>query len=247
MQNEKVQVNLGEGVTKAEVIFRETKEVNELPVLAAIPPELSGTIATVYEFLLKRSDQPDQINQKRCHILVGRLNMDIVLIVNENDPYLRGKVVGKLELHPKLKEFGINSNKNWEPNELGQFIKMNRAFFADKTANMALVTQLKNFNATVNTIIQKQKSEKGDFADNYSGIVTGNLPDSFFIDLPIFKGSQVEHIEVEFYASIDGRDVKLQLFSAGANEVIEATRDTIIDEQLNYIKALAPDIAIIEQ
>jgi hypothetical protein len=29
--------------------------------------------------------------------------------------------------------------------------------------------------------------------------------------------------------------------------VIEATRDTIIDEQLNFIKALAPAIAIIEQ
>ena len=48
---------------------------------------------------------------------------------------------------------------------------MNRAFFPDKTANMKLVTELKNFEATVNSKVEKQKSEKGDFKDNYSGVV----------------------------------------------------------------------------
>ena len=37
--------------------------------------------------------------------------------------------------------------------ELGLFFKMNRAFFADKSENMALVTTLMNFTADVNEVI----------------------------------------------------------------------------------------------
>ena len=60
---------------------------------------------------------------------------------------------------------------------------MNRAFFPDKTANMKLVTELKNFEATVNSKVEKQKSEKGDFKDNYSGVVMSNLPEAFTLSL----------------------------------------------------------------
>ena len=81
---------------------------------------------------------------------------------------------------------------------------------------MKLVTELKNFEATVNSKVEKQKSEKGDFKDNYSGVVMSNLPEAFTLQIPIFKGMPAETIEVEFYASVNGRDVTLQLVSPGA-------------------------------
>lgn len=166
---------------------------------------------------------------------------------NENDEYTTGRVVGRLSQHPKFSEFGINTGKGWEPNELGQFFKMNRAFFPDKTANMKLVTELKNFEATVNSKVEKQKSEKGDFKDNYSGVVMSNLPEAFTLQIPIFKGMPAETIEVEFYASVNGRDVTLQLVSPGACQLLEDLRDRIIDVQVARIRELSPEIAIIEQ
>lgn len=54
-------------------------------------------------------------------------------------------------------------------------------------------------------------------------------------------------IEVEFYASVNGRDVTLQLVSPGACQLLEDLRDRIIDEQVTRIRELAPEMAIIEQ
>lgn len=54
MENEKLQVVLGQGVTKAELVVREVSEVNELEVKAPIKVDLSGTIGAPLEFLTKR-------------------------------------------------------------------------------------------------------------------------------------------------------------------------------------------------
>ena len=203
-ENKKVVVNLPQGTTKAEITVREGAAYR---VLDPKPPRKnrpSGVIGAPVEFLEKRLSEADQIDPKRCHVLVDREKVCITLVTNENDEYTTGRVVGRLSQHPKFSEFGINAGKGWEPNELGQFFKMNRAFFPDKTANMKLVTELKNFEATVNSKVEKQKSEKGDFKDNYSGVVMSNLPEAFTLQIPIFKGMPAETIEVEFYASVNG-------------------------------------------
>lgn len=246
MQNEKLQIVTGDK-EKTEVVIREVTTVNELSVQSPLKINLEGVITAPLEFLTQRLDQADQINQKRCHVLVNREKLFIRLNICENDFYTHGSVIGTLEQHPKFKEFGINQNKNWDPVELGQFCKMNRAFFVDKSANMELVTKLKSFEADIQSKIEKKKTEKGDFADNYSGAVTSNLPGAFKLKIPLFKGLPAEEIEVEFYASVNGREVRLQLFSPGASQATEEIRDKIIDEQITAIRKLAPSIAIIEQ
>lgn len=179
-ENKKVVVNLPEGTTQAEIIVREGEAPAVLDPKAPVKIDLSGVIGAPVEFLELRRYDSEQINPLRCHVLVDREQVSITLITNEDDEYRRGRIVGKLTTHPKFSEFGINAGKGWEPNELGQFFKMNRAFFPDKTANMKLVTELKNFEATVNSKVEKQKSEKGDFKDNYSGVVMSNLPEAFY-------------------------------------------------------------------
>lgn len=247
MENEKMQINLASGQEKAEIIIRETNVVNELPIKAPIKLDITGTIGAVAQFLYKRNKEIEQITQERCMVLVDREKMTLTLITNEHDEYLRGKVTGKLMTHPKFIEFGINTGKTWEPNELGQFMKMNRAFFADKTENMSLVTQLKNFEAKINSNVEKQKSENGSFSDNYSAVVTSNLPGTFKLNIPIFKGNPAEMLEVEFYAAINGRTVLLQLFSPGACQALEDLRDSVIDAEIEEIQSMTPGIAIIEQ
>ena len=246
-ENKKVVVNLPEGTTQAEVIVREGEAPAVLDPKAPVKIDITGVIGAPAEFLEKRMCEDDQINPYRCHVLVDREKVSITLITNENDEYTTGRVVGLLSQHPKFAEFGINAGKGWEPNELGQFFKMNRAFFPDKAANMKLVTELKNFEATVNSRIEKQKSEKGDFKDNYSGVVMSNLPEAFTLQIPIFKGMPAETIEVEFYASVNGREVLLQLVSPGACQLLEDLRDRIIDAQVTAIRTLSSAIVIIEQ
>ena len=245
-ENKKIVVNAMPGVT--ELVIREGEAPAQLPILPAVKIAIAGTISSPAEFLTHRREDKIQVNPLRCHVLVSRENLSITLVMNEHDPYIRGIVEGELKAHPKFEQFGINTGKNWDPNELGQYFKMNRAFFQDKTENMKLVSDLKGFVAKVNTTIEKQKEENGSFADNYSGVVSSNLPgDVHPARVSSFKGFAAEEIEVEFYASVNGREVKLQLWSPGANQVLEEIRDKILDREIEEIKALVPEIVIIEQ
>lgn len=78
MENEKMQVNFAPGITEATLRVIELHEENELPVLEPDKVELAGTIGSVHEFLLKRISEKEQINQKRCYILVDRERMPLL-------------------------------------------------------------------------------------------------------------------------------------------------------------------------
>lgn len=245
MQNEKLQINLAPEMAKAELVLREGEAPKELDPKAPIKTKLNGVIGAVVEYLQKRIDT-GQFAQKDCHILVNRDKVEITLITNESDEYRRGEIIGKLAYNPKFIEFGINANKVWTPTELGLFIKMNRAFFADRSENMRLVSCLMNFTADVNNKIERAVKENGNRTDNFAQVVNSNLPESFTIQMPIFKGMQSEIIEVETFAQVDGREVSFILLSPGAQATLEDLRDKVIDEQLEQIREIAPEIAIIE-
>ena len=245
MQNEKLQINFAPGMAKAELVLREGVAPKELDPKAHVKTLLNGVIGAVVEYLTKRINT-GQFAQKDCHILVNRENIEITLIINEADEYKRGEIVGKLGYNPKFVEFGINGGKVWTPTELGMFIKMNRAFFADRAENMKLVSCLMNFTADVNNKIDRAVKENGNRTDNFAQVVNSNLPESFTIQMPIFKGMQPETIEVETFAQVNGREVAFVLLSPGAQAMLEDLRDKVIDEQLKQIREIAPEIAIIE-
>lgn len=225
-----------------EVVLRE----GEAPI-ALDPKELervviSGTIDAPFRWLEKRVEL---INQKATNIIVNRDKMGLALTIDETS-YYQTEINGFLQASKEMVEFGINTEKRWEPIKLSKFIKMHRAFFTDKSQNMMLVSTLKNFKAKVNQDIERSKEENGSKVDNYSQVVDSNLPKSFKLNIPLFKGFSCEEIEVEIYADVDGRDVSLSLVSAGANEAIEEYKNKVIDEQLGAIRQIAPDIVIIE-
>ena len=226
-----------------EVIIREGAAPKVLDPKAPVKMNVNGTINAPFEYLSKRIDC---INQKDCHIIVNREKITIELVVNEADEYTRGTIAGTLQYHPKFEEFGINTGKVWSPFDFAMFCKMNRAFFADKNVNMSLVSACKNFTAKVNNQIERAIQENGNRTDNFAQVVNSNLPEQFTLSIPIFKGGKKEDLVVETFAKIDGRNVAFVLLSPGAEETLEDLRDKAIDEQLNAIKAIAPDIAIFE-
>ncbi len=225
-----------------EVVLRE----GEAPVaLDPKEPErvvINGTIDAPIRWLEKRVEL---INQKATNIIVNRDKMRMALTIDETS-YYQAEINGILQASKEMQEFGINMDKKWEPIKLSQFFKMHRAFFKDKSESMTLVSTLKNFKAKVNQDIERSKEENGSKVDNYSQVVDSNLPKSFKLNIPLFKGFSCEEIEVEIYADVDGRDVSLSLVSAGANEAIEEYKNKVIDEQLDAIRQIAPDIVIIE-
>lgn len=245
MEKQTIQVNFAPGQTTAELIVREGAAAKQLEPKEPIPVSITGTIGAPYEFLSKRIDK-EQFRQSDCNIIVDRENVQITLVINESDAYMRGVVAGKLLYNPKFLQFGINVSKAWKPTELGLFIKMNRSLFANRNENMELVSRLMNFTATVNNSIERAVKENGNRTDNFAQVVNSNLPESFTVRMPIFKGMSPETIEVETFAHVDGHEVSFFLLSPGAQAVLEDLRDHVIDGQLERIREIAPDIVIIE-
>lgn len=243
----KYNFNLPAGSEKAEIVVREVDEVNELPVKEPVKIDINGTFGAITAFLDKRWNASDnQIDHNRSHLIVDRDHMTITLITNEHDAYNRGQVKGTLQFSRQYKEFAINTNTTREPAEMAQFFKMYKSCFADKTQNMELVSVLKNYKANIAVKIEREVKENGSFKDNYAGVVNSNLPSGFTLEIPIFKGQKSERIDVEFYAKIDGREVALALCSPGAMEIVEEVRDRYFDDEITKIKAVAPDLTIVE-
>ena len=171
----------------------------------------------------------------------------IEVTINEDDYYTKDTIIGSVQLAEVFARFGINNDeKAWIPSKLGQFLRLNRGVSEDKEKCMVLVSNLKNFSAKANAEIQKQKDPSGSMAEVYRCQVESNLPKSFSVCLPIFKGTAKQRIEIEFDHYLSDGDVYLQLVSPGANELVESYRDSCIDTVLDKIKAIAPDIAILE-
>lgn len=245
MEAEKMQINLAPGMSNAEVVIREGEAIKQLDPKAPVKTEIVGTIGTILEYLKKRVNS-GQFKQTECYITVDRESVKMTLTINESDAYKRGTVVSKLQFNPQFVKFGINTDKVWTPADLGLFFKMNRTFFPDRKDNMELVSRLMNFNGTVNATIDRDFKMNGSRTDNFAQVVNSNLPESFTLRIPIFKGLPPETLEVETFAQIDGRDVHFVLMSPGAQATLEDIRDKVLDEELAEIREIAPEIAIIE-
>lgn len=229
-----------------EVVIRHGEATELLSPKEAVTIGIIGTIDAPLRWLQKRVDQTEQIEQKRCHVLVNRDRLSIFLITQEKEEE-RTTVCGRLEIDPIFEEFGINTTKTWTPVKLGEFFKMNRAYFPDRGTNMTLVSSLKHFVAKVNSNLEKKLEQNGSKSEAFSQEVNSNLPAAFELSIPIFKGQLRQTIEVEVYAVIDGQSVYLSLVSPGAKEFITNQRDESIDTVLRGIEDVAPDIVIIEQ
>lgn len=254
MNTEKMNINFAEGETVKELIIRETNYVNEpLPILEPKKVCIEGTISAPFAFLKKRWNAPmgfqtedPQIDHARTHLFVDRNNMKIVLVCNETDARNGMVIAGHIELSRQYKSFGVNMDVQFGPEELANFFRINRSYFKDRSENMVLVTTLKSFRANIETEVEREKKDNGSVTDVYKKVVNSNLPKSFKVCIPIYKGAAPEEIEIEVIATVNGRDVALELISPDAASIVEEVRDKLIDEQIKLIAEFAPEIPIIE-
>lgn len=199
-----------------------------------------GVIDTPFRWLEKRKDN---IEWKNCHILVSRDEMGIKLIIDEHN-HFADNIGGKLILSEELKRLGINEGKYITGMELSDLIRMNRTCFESKAKAMELVTIMRNFKAKVTSEIEASDDKKGNVSQLRRQTVEGNQPSSFELCIPIFKGQPKQTFTVEI--DIDPDTLQATLVSPDAQDLIVEQRDKLMDEVLNNIEALCPEIPIIE-
>jgi len=109
---------------------------------------------------------------------------------------------------------------------------------------MKLVKDLRNFTAKINKELESFKDDRANYALKKSQVVETNLPASFILVVPIFKGQPKESFEVEI--NIDADNLTCSLVSPVANDFIYDFKDKIIGTEIEKIKSLLPDLVIIE-
>lgn len=244
MQKEEkpIVVNMADGQTNLTILHGEAPK--QLDNLAPVKVNISGTIDAPLRWLEKRVGD---IDQHKAFIIVNRDKMTVCLRFNETDAYNEGRVMGNLQFSEIFQKLGINAGKSWKPESLGQFLKLNRVYFPNREENMIVVNALKTFSAKVNQDVQRETKENGNRAMVFRQAVDSNIPESFKMRLPIFSGGNPVEIDVETYADIDGTDVTVALQSAGAVDATEDVKLNEINNVLEQIREIAPEIVIIEQ
>lgn len=244
LESQKIEVNLPEGQNTLTLLQGEAPK--QLDVKEPIKTDIKGTIYAPLNWLDKRAKD---IDQHKAHIIVNRDKLEILLVFNEDDPYKQGKVDGKVEFSEIFKKLHINDfSKGWLPETLGQFLKLNRSYFTDRSENMKIVSALKSFDISANQQTARSMNENGDRSAKFQQKVgKSNIPESFKLKIPIFSGGDYEEIIVETFVKMDGADVLIFLQSAGANDIVETAKANVIDYVISKVREVAPDIAIIEQ
>lgn len=216
------------------------REGTALPLKEPLQVAIKGILSSPLDWLVKRIDI---IDQKQAHLIVDREKLSVTLKLAETDFY-QSIISGSLSLHEKFIKFGINTGKFLTPLEMSDLIKMNRSCFENIDTAMNLVSTLRGFKAKVEKQIESSDDKRGNVNDIRIQAVDSNLPKSFNLNIPIFKGmgNAIFEVEVEIRSS----DLTCTLISPVANDLIDSFRDIQIDKVLEGIKEIAPDIAIIE-
>lgn len=216
--------------------------------------KISGNIDSVFRFLEKRyvmlisavSGLINSVQSGVSHVLISRDDKSIELVFNETDPYISGYVSGKLVIHPDFEKWKINTGESWGHQQLAEFCKMNRSLFPDPSLAMKLFKELKDIKIKAEKEFENANDNKGNVRVLLAQkVISSNIPDSFRLNVPIYKGQTKREFEVEVY--VDASSYAVTLISPQANDIVQEVLDSIIDEQKKAIQELCPDLVVIEK
>lgn len=228
-----------------ELVVR-TGDAEKLHVIPGV--KLSGlSIGAVREFLSKPLRDNEDTNlaiEFTSFIVFDYAERNVALDYNYRASHA-DKIIGQLQLDPDLVDFGINDKKSYSALEMGQFIRFRRHYFESKDVALALEKELKAFKATVDKKIEASDDKRGNIQVSVAQNVISNLPLDFYIKLPVFIGTEKVLIKVEI--DINPIDLMCTLVSPELKEMIDLKSKEIIDDEIEKIKVIHPNLRIFQK
>lgn len=222
-----------------EIIIREGEA---LPPVAPKKIVIAGDIKTVRSFVDKRTSPNDgdsmglqAINPDRALVTVDKAALSIKLELDPENEY-GTEVTAKLAYTPELEQFFINKNKLFNREELIKLIRFNKIWFADPEAHDKLLKAYQAFTATVNANIGKTSDTRGNVDNTYKKTVETNVPDSFVLNIPIFKGQDKRRFRVEIAIDSTDASTKFWFESVELNDIIQIESQAILEGELELCK-----------
>lgn len=234
---EKIELKLDGGVNVVEVRTGSAEPIHT----GADVKVGSVTIFAIMEFLSKSDVKEDLILDSILQFSYDELKMHLVYGVTQRHTYI---ISSKIILNPDLEAFEINKGKRYAPAQLADFIKMNRHLFESKSVAMELVSALKNIKASVNRAIEDSRDDRGNRRALIDQVVQSNIPESFNIELSIFKGQPKVVIPIEVVLD---EDLECMLISPDLKEIISEESEKLIGGEVAKIRELHPQLRIYQE
>lgn len=200
----------------------------------------AGSINSAFEYLSKSVVKSKIIEHSKLEFCYDKLYIDLHYDARQRNPDV---IQGRLKLHPDLEKFNINSSKTYNTFELADFIKMNRHYFENKEYAMKLVQVLRGFEGKVRLDMEAKADTRGNSKALINQVVESNIPEEFILLLPVFVGQEKIRLTVEINITAD---FSCSLISPDLKELIDLKSKEILDEQLNKIKEMHPELKVFE-
>jgi len=199
------------------------------------------TIFAVLEFLTKEDIDKKKILDSVLRFSYDKLRLNLDYAQTSRHPY---RLETAILLNPDLEAFEINKGKKYSSFQLADFIKMNRHLFESKSVAMELVSVLKNIKASVNRAIEANNDDRGNRRALIDQVVQSNIPESFNIELPVFKGQEKMTIPVEVVLD---EDLECMLVSPDLKEIIFEESERLIGSEVEKIREIHPQLRIYQE
>jgi hypothetical protein len=206
------------------------------------PIFIKGAIDAPSRFVAKRNHT---FEKDKSHALVNRQEKSILLVVNETDVLNRVKISGAIEISRDFEKLGINSGKQYKPQELSKTLKMLKSYFPNIVEYSKVVQALKNLNAKVSKDMQDLNDERGNTTKSMIQVVESNCPENFTMKLPLFKGNYENvEIEVEILLEVVSSEIYCYLESVNAQMTMDQISTELIDVEIKKIEEFTTIIEI---
>lgn len=221
--------------TNGEIILREGKAADPLPIQEPQVIEISGDIHSVANFIKNRQSgySLQAIDKNKAIVTVDKHKKTILLQLDPEN-YYGASILGTLEQSEELKQFGINTTVKYNRKQLLDLIRFNRLYFQDRNQHGQIVLGLSKLRIKSETEIQQEKDNQGN-RRNLQDVKTvddGGMVKEFTLTLPLYKGFTNQNITVEICFDVVNGDVQFWLESVGLKEAMESQIDEIFNKEL---------------
>lgn len=223
------EVNLHLPDATKELILR-TGEAEKITYPKGI--RIDGILAAPFQFY--EGKKPEA---KNCHIQIKKDSGYIALHILDTDPNSSSLITGQLKYDGYFQQWGVNSEKRWTVSSFLKQIKMQRAFFTEKTESDAIVSSLQKWNARVEVVMKQHNDNAGNSLSMLERTVSEiDLKNKFSLTIPIFQGYPKQKFTVEIGLDPKSNSVELYLFSNDLFEIEINHREQLIESEIAKFK-----------
>lgn len=220
------------------------RQGDALPLKEPTKVDFTGELPSVSRYLAihgwsgaltDRDTNENFVHPEKAIITVNRQARSIKLVTDCKSAYSH-TIIGQLALSDEIKQFNINpEGKTQTREELVKLLRFNKRFFADKGKHAEILAAYQKFNVTTTGGLKVETDNRGNKDLGYQSKVTTELPDAFFLEIPIFKGYAPVKFMVEICLDVSAAEARFWLESPELAEVVETQAKALIEDELKLI------------